>query len=71
MVELADTLDLGSNGFPVQVQVLLSAPKFDNPNLDPFGTGFGLFLRKNFGDGGFAQHLYFIMVFGQTMSFSD
>ena len=26
MVELADTLDLGSNGFAVQVQVLLPAP---------------------------------------------
>ena len=26
MVELADTLDLGSNGIAVQVQVLLSAP---------------------------------------------
>ncbi len=26
MAELADALDLGSSGFPVQVQVLLSAP---------------------------------------------
>ena len=26
MVELADTLDLGSSGYPVQVQVLLPAP---------------------------------------------
>ena len=26
MVELADTLDLGSNGIAVQVQVLLPAP---------------------------------------------
>ena len=28
MVELADTLDLGSNGFAVQVQVLLPAPYY-------------------------------------------
>ena len=27
MAELADALDLGSSGLPVQVQVLLSAPK--------------------------------------------
>ena len=27
MVELADTLDLGSNGYPVQVRVLLPAPR--------------------------------------------
>ena len=29
MVELADTLDLGSNGIAVQVQVLLPAPQTD------------------------------------------
>ena len=29
MVELADTLDLGSNGIAVQVQVLLPAPYYD------------------------------------------
>ena len=29
MVELADTLDLGSNGYPVQVRVLLPAPEND------------------------------------------
>ena len=31
MVELADTLDLGSNGYPVQVRVLLPAPKIRYP----------------------------------------
>ena len=30
MVELADTLDLGSSGFTVQVQVLLPAPQADS-----------------------------------------
>ena len=34
MVELADTLDLGSNGIAVQVQVLLPAP----PKDDSFDT---------------------------------
>ena len=29
MAELADALDLGSSGLPVQVQVLLSAPDYD------------------------------------------
>ena len=33
MAELADAPDLGSGGFPVQVQVLLPAPNSANPNL--------------------------------------
>ena len=42
MVELADTLDLGSSGSSVQVQVLLPAPKQYNPNqIFPVGDGFG------------------------------
>ena len=42
MVELADTLDLGSSGLAVQVQVLLPAPNQYNPNPFPIGDGFGL-----------------------------
>ena len=41
MVELADTLDLGSSVPDVQVQVLLPAPKHSNPNLLPIGETFG------------------------------
>ncbi len=45
MAELADALDLGSSGLPVQVQVLLSAPNPYNPNqFFPVGNGFGLFI---------------------------
>ena len=45
MVELADTLDLGSNGIAVQVQVLLPAPDNNNPNqIFIIGDGFGLFV---------------------------
>ena len=45
MVELADTPDLGSGVFDVQVQVLSSAPKQYNPNqIFPVGDGFGLFV---------------------------
>ena len=45
MAELADAPDLGSGGTPVQVQVLLSAPKQYNPNqIFPVGDGFGLFV---------------------------
>ena len=45
MVELADTLDLGSNGIAVQVQVLLPAPDKNNPNqIFLIGDGFGLFV---------------------------
>ncbi len=45
MAELADALDLGSSGFPVQVQVLLSAPN-ENPNLSPSEKRFGFFWRR-------------------------
>ena len=41
VAELADALDLGSSGLPVQVQVLSSAPDNDNPNPVPIGDGFG------------------------------
>ena len=42
MVELADTLDLGSNGIAVQVQVLLPAPQKDQFVL----RRIGLFARS-------------------------
>ena len=42
MAELADALDSGSSeGFFMQVQVLLSAPNSTNPNLFFVGDGFG------------------------------
>ena len=44
MAELADALDLGSSGNPVQVQVLSPAPSENNPNLTPIGDGFGFVL---------------------------
>ena len=34
MAELADALDLGSSGLPVQVQVLSSAPEGANLNTE-------------------------------------
>ena len=40
MAELADALDLGSSGFPVQVQVLLSAPSRKTPRIVRFEVCF-------------------------------
>ena len=45
MVELVDSVDLGSSGLAVQVRVLLPAPNKYNPNqIFPIGKGFGLFV---------------------------
>ena len=41
MAELADALDLGSNGNTVQVRPLLPAPNKNNPNLIIVGDTFG------------------------------
>ena len=45
MVELVDSVDLGSSGLAVQVRVLSPAPDKDNPNhVFVIGDGFGLFV---------------------------
>lgn len=45
MVELVDSVDLGSTAKSVQVRVLLPAPNQYNPNqIFPVGDGFGLFV---------------------------
>ena len=45
MVELVDSVDLGSTAKSVQVRVLLPAPNQYNPNqFFPIGDGFGLFV---------------------------
>ena len=45
MVELVDSVDLGSTAKSVQVRVLLPAPNQYNPNqIFPAGDGVGLFV---------------------------
>ena len=45
VVELVDSVDLGSSGIAVQVRVLSPAPNQYNPNqFFPVGDGFGLFV---------------------------
>lgn len=45
MVELVDSVDLGSTAKSVQVRVLLPAPNQYNPNqVFPVEDGFGLFV---------------------------
>lgn len=44
VVELADTLDLGSSASGMQVQVLSSAPNAHNPNIHYIGESFGFVL---------------------------
>ena len=48
MAELADALDLGSSGFPVQVQVLLSAPDSKAPRTVRFEGLFNISKKKDF-----------------------
>ena len=44
MVELVDSVDLGSTAKSVQVRVLLPAPNNENPNLFSIGEGIGFFV---------------------------
>ena len=43
VAELADAPDLGSGGYPVQVQVLSPAPSLNSLNFFTVGKKFGLF----------------------------
>ncbi len=74
MVELVDSVDLGSTAKSVQVRVLLPAPKQYYPNqIFPVGDGFGFFVffgrfEETYFQNGVAKLLEFHCGFRQLFS---